>query len=212
MVVRRRRLAARAIDLVVVFVAYVSAYSIAALLYEAVSGCAETRVTTICGDDDAGSIVAAFVFLLGFAFPLLYESILRRTLGKTLLGLEVVGPDARPASRTLRLKRSFVTWVPLLVLAAGTLSTPGDVGTAFGTIWFLYVVALLGLVVLGWPLPWDRLLGTRVVERGAAVRGPVRPEGNEGVDARAKLEEETAQRKVDAAPVRRRYRKASRRR
>lgn len=211
---RRRRFAAKAIDLGVVFFAYIGTYWVAALLYYAVSGCADTALTTVCGSDDAGGYVVIVVFILGFVFPLLYESALRRTLGKTALGLDVVGPDGRSASRSLRLKRSIATWAPLLALAAATLSAPGDVSAAAGSVLFFYVVGVCALILWKQPPPWDRLLGTRVIDRRAGQSEPGLTSREEGSAEQALFDEGRAGGGPDgqASPARRRYRKAVRRR
>ena len=167
MVSASRRFGARAIDLAVVFFAYIGTYWVAALLYNAVSGCADAGLTTVCGDEAAGEYVVVVVFVLGFVFPLIYESALRRTLGKTALRLEIVARDGRAASRGLRLKRSFATWAPVLLLAAGALSAPGGAGGVLATVLLFYVIGVGGLALSNRRAPWDQLLGTRVVDRDA---------------------------------------------
>jgi len=162
---RRRRLAARLIDVFVVFFASMFLYFGAYILYFATADCASAGFTVVCGNESTGTYVTLAVLGLAFIFPLVYESVFRRTLGKAVLDLDVVDKDGLPASRGKRLKRSFLAWAPMLAFFAGVLAAPNETSDSIGALWSMYVVLLLVLVLARQPTPYEWLSGTRVSHR-----------------------------------------------
>ena len=160
---RRRRFAARGIDLLVVFLGSLFLYWGAAFLYYLFAGCTSGGFTDDCGDSAIGSYVAIGIFTLAFAFPLIYESLFHRTPGKHLLKLDIVNEDRQLALRSRRLKRSFAVWVPVLALLAGTAEASGSLSSLIGTLLLLYAVALAGAVIAGGRPSHDWFAGTEVV-------------------------------------------------
>ncbi len=160
---RRRRFAARSIDLILVFFGALFLYWGAAILYYIFEGCTGAGFQSSCRDTAIGGYVAIVVFTVAFVFPLIYESLFRRTLGKTLLDLDIVDRNQQLAVRKTRLKRSFAAWVPILAFFAGTALTSGGISSLIGTVWFLYATALLVTVLARMPTAHDWLAGTRVV-------------------------------------------------
>jgi uncharacterized RDD family membrane protein YckC len=158
---RGRRFAARTIDLIAVFVGSMLLYWGAAFMYYVVEGCLSNMSS--CREGDAGKYTFAFVTLIAFTFPLIYESLQWRTLGKRLLGLDVVDRDGVIASRETRLRRAFAAWLPVLALLVGTSLASGGLSSVFVSVLFLYAVALIFMVIARIPTAHDWLTGTQVV-------------------------------------------------
>jgi len=160
---RRRRFAARSIDLVLVFFGSMFLYWGAAFLYYIFEGCTGAGFQSACRDSAVGGYIAIAVITLAFVFPLIYESLFRRTLGKALLDLEIADRGDELASRQTRLKRSFAAWAPVLVFFAATALTHDGVSSVIGSLWFFYAIALMVTVIARISTPHDWLAGTRVV-------------------------------------------------
>ena len=158
---RGRRFAARTIDLVAVFVGSMLLYWGAAFTYYVVEGCLSN--ISSCREGDAGKYTFAFVTLIAFTFPLIYESLQWRTLGKRLLGIDIVDRDGGIASRGTRLRRALAAWFPILALLVATSLASGSLSSVFISVLFLYALALIFTVLARIPTAHDWLAGTQVV-------------------------------------------------
>ena len=172
---RRRRLAARFIDLIGVGFASMFTFWLGAIIYSASVGCVNAGFQRACGDNKAGGAIGLGIIFIALALPLLYECAFRRTLGKTLFGLEMVGGNGEPVARVPRLKRAFAVWVPVMVLFTGTTATSGGASTVFGSTLTLYTMLLLVLVIARQPTPYDWLSGSRGAYRPKPAEGIVYP-------------------------------------
>jgi uncharacterized RDD family membrane protein YckC len=161
---RERRIAARVVDMVLVFAGAMLLFGAAnALQYHSldcvlprVAGCAEQDRDGLTGN------VALGLALLAFASPLLYEVAFRRTPGKRLMGVDILQGDAA-ARGPVRFKRAVILWTPLLVFNILAAVREGEsAGALLAWLPGLYTVYLALAVLLGRTPLHDRLSGTTV--------------------------------------------------